>query len=161
MLINFLMALPVILCIGSSQVIGDSLGPMVGDLLRERYRTPAYVYGGIKAPVNGINYHDYCFHLKKMHPDSLVIAVDACVGEEKDVGKIKYSAKGLKAGEALKKNLPRVGDIGILGVVAPRGSDNLFSLMNCSYSLIANMSERIAYNIFSFLSLSTQKGVNL
>lgn len=151
------MALPVVLCIGSSQVIGDSLGPMVGDLLRDKYNTPAYVYGGINAPVNGVNYEKYCSHLKKMHPSSLIIAVDACVGEEKDVGKIKYTARGLKAGEALKKNLPRVGDIGILGVVAGRGNDNLFALMNCSYSLIANMSERIAYNIFSFLSFTTQK----
>ena len=91
----------------------------------------------------------------------MVIAVDACVGDLKDVGKIKYSAKGLKAGEALKKNLPRVGDISVLGVVAPRSNDNLFALMNCSYSLIANMSERIAYNIFSFLSSTGQKGVNL
>lgn len=157
-LINFLMALPVVLCIGSSQVIGDSLGPLVGDLLRDKYRTPAYVYGGIRAPVNGINYYKYFLHLKKTHPSSLVIAVDACVGDEKDVGKIKYSSKGLKAGEALKKNLPRVGDIGILGVVAPRSNDNLFSLMNCPYSLVTNMSERIAYNIFSFLSIVHKKG---
>ena len=147
------MAIPVVLCIGSSQVVGDSLGPMVGDLLRERYHVPAYVYGGIKTPVNGVNYYEYYSHLKKTHPSSLIIAVDACVGDARDVGKIKYSAKGLKAGEALKKNLPRIGDISVLGVVAERGSDNLFALMNCSYSLITNMSERIAYNIFSFLSL--------
>lgn len=155
------MALPVILCIGSSQVVGDSLGPMVGDLLREKYDTPAFVYGGLNAPVNGINYFEYYCHLKKVHPASLIIAVDACVGESKDVGKIKYSANGLKAGEALRKNLPRVGDVGILGVVAPKSNDNLFSLMNCPYSLVANMSERIAYNIFSFLSITAKKGIIL
>ena len=156
-LINFHMALPVIICIGSTQVMGDSLGPMVGDLLRERYRVRAYVYGGMRAPVNGINYHEYCSHLKKRHPESLIIAVDACVGEETDVGKIKYLPRGLKAGEALKKNLPRVGDVGILGVVAPRGKDNLFALLNCPYSLVLNMSEQIAYNIFRFLATPFKK----
>ncbi len=155
------MALPVILCIGSNQVIGDTLGPLVGDLLREKYNTPAFVYGGLKAPVNGINFSHYYDHLKHAHPLSLVIAIDACVGDKKDVGKIKYSAKGLKAGEALKKNLPRVGDIGVLGVVAERSSNNLLALMNCSYREIANMSEKIAYNIFKFITFPAKKGVIL
>jgi len=155
------MALPVIICIGSSQVVGDSLGPMVGDLLRNKYQTPAYVYGGLKRPVNGVNYFDYYQHLVKKHPSSLIIAVDACVGEPKDVGKIKYCAKGLKAGEALNKNLPRIGDIGIVGIVCARTDDNLFSLMSCPYSLIENMSEKIAYNISKFISLPSKKGVIL
>ncbi len=155
------MALPVILCIGSNQVIGDSLGPMVGDLLREKYNTPAFVYGGLKKPVNGINFCAYFEHLKKTHPKSFIIAIDACVGEKNDVGKIKYSAKGLKAGEALRKNLPRIGDIGVLGIVAERSNDNLNALMRCDYPLIANMSEKIAYNIFKFITLPTKKGAIL
>lgn len=150
------MALPVILCIGSAQVMGDTLGPKVGDLLRTKYNTPAYVYGGIKHPVNGVNYYEYYRFLKRKHPKSLVIAVDACVGNPEDVGKIKYSACGLKAGEALSKNLPRIGDIGVLGVVCARCKDNLAALMACSPPLIANMSEKIAYNISRFISNPTK-----
>ena len=161
LLINFLMPLPVVLCIGSSQVIGDSLGPLVADLLREKYSVPAFVYGGTKFPVNGVNYQEYFSHLKKTHPRSLIIAVDACVGDESEIGKIKYTPQGLKAGEALKKNLPRVGDVGILGVVAERCSDNLLSLMRSPRSLVTNMSEKIAYNISRFLSVPSQKGTNL
>ena len=155
------MPLPVILCIGSSQFVGDSLGPLVADLLREKYSVPAFVYGGTRSPVNGVNYTTYFTHLKKVHPNSLIIAVDACVGDKNEIGKIKYSPKGLKAGEALKKNLPRVGDVGILGVVAPRSNDNLLALMRSPHSLVTNMSEKIAYNISRFLSVPSQKGTNL
>ncbi|MBO7156135.1 MAG: DUF1256 domain-containing protein, partial [Clostridia bacterium] len=35
------MALPVIVCIGSVGVVGDALGPLVGDLLRDKYQVPA------------------------------------------------------------------------------------------------------------------------
>ena len=149
---KYVMALPVIVCIGSVGVVGDALGPLVGDLLRDKYQVPAYVYGGVKRPVNGVNYREYRAHLEKMHPKSLIIAVDACVGEAKDVGKIKYTVEGLKAGEALNKDLGVIGDIGVMGVVAPRSENNLRSLMSTPYSLVEKMSEKIAYKINSLLS---------
>lgn len=141
------MSLPVIVCIGSSGVVGDSLGPMVADLLRAVHKLPAYVYGGLRRPVNGLNYRRYKEFLLNRHPENFVIAVDACVGAEKDVGTIKYSAGGLRAGGALNKDLGKIGDIGILGVVAARGEDNLLQLMNAPYSLVETLSERIAFKI--------------
>lgn len=141
------MSLPVVICIGSSGVVGDSLGPMVADLLKERYEVPAYVYGGLRAPVNGVNYTRYAAFLAERHRESLVIAVDACVGDKRDVGKIKYSSKGLRAGGALNKNLGAIGDIGILGVVAERSPDNLGALMNVPYALVERMSAAIARKI--------------
>ena len=141
------MSLPVVICIGSSGVVGDSLGPMVADLLKERYSIPAYVYGGLRAPVNGVNYTRYADFLNERHRESLVIAVDACVGDKRDVGKIKYSSRGLKAGGALNKNLGAIGDIGILGVVAERSADNLNALMSVPFALVERMSFAIARKI--------------
>lgn len=146
------MNLPVILCIGSTGVVGDSLGPMVGDLLRDKYDIPAYVYGGFRAPVNGVNFSDYADHISKTHPFSPVIAVDACVGAPEDVGKIKFARGGIKAGGALDKDLRPVGDIGVLGVVTARSKDNLTALMSVSYSLVETLSEKIAFKIYSVLS---------
>lgn len=146
------MSLPVVICIGSSGVVGDSLGPMVADLLKESYGVHAYVYGGLRAPVNGVNYTRYAAFLSERHRESLVIAVDACVGDKRDVGKIKYSSKGLKAGGALNKNLGAIGDIGILGVVAERSSDNLGALMNVPYALVERMSAVIARKIALLVS---------
>lgn len=145
------MNLPVILCIGSTGVVGDSLGPMVGDLLRDKYNIPAYVYGGFRSPVNGVNFCSYANHIALTHPFSPIIAVDACVGAIEDVGKIKIARGGIKAGGALNKDLRPVGDMGILGVVTARSEDNLSALMGVSYSLVETLSEKIAFKIYSVL----------
>jgi putative sporulation protein YyaC len=145
------MNLPVIICIGSVSVTGDSLGPMVGDLLKEKYNVNAYVYGSVSRPVNGVNYEQYVDYILKKHSGSFIIAVDACVGDKKDVGKIKLSSKGLSAGGALNKNLRRIGNIGILGVVSEKQADNLMSLMSVSYSFVDEMSRNIALKLHKLL----------
>lgn len=145
------MGIPVVICIGTASVAGDSLGPLVGDILREKYNVPAYVYGGTRQPVNGINYHAYIEHIKARHKESLIIAVDACVGEPADVGKIKFTASGVAAGGALNKNLEKVGNVGVLGVVAEREKDNLKALMGVSYHTVENMSRTIAYKVYKLI----------
>ena len=64
-----------------------------------------------------------------------------------DVGRIKFSGSGLKAGGALNKELGRIGDIGILGVVAARSEDNLEALMGAPFRLVEKLSEAIARKI--------------
>ena len=41
---------PVLLCIGSDRVTGDSLGPMVGSALEERYKKSIPVFGTLFMP---------------------------------------------------------------------------------------------------------------
>jgi putative sporulation protein YyaC len=150
---------PVVVCIGTSSVTGDSLGPLVGDLLREKYKVKAYVYGGVDCPVNGINYNEYASHIQKTHKNSLIFAVDACVGEAKDVGLVKFSSLGVGAGGALNKKLERIGDVGVLGVVAKKERDNLSALMAVPFERVEEMSEKIALKIamlFSRLFLNGQ-----
>lgn len=142
---------PVILCIGTTNVPGDSLGPIVGDKLIEEYNIDAYVYGRTGKTVNGINYSDYISHIKTHHSSSIIIAVDACLGISKDVGRIKYIMRGLEAGAALNKKLGKVGDIGILGVVGESGKDNLQALMAVSLKNIKDLSEKIAEKIYKMV----------
>ena len=143
---------PVILCIGTTKVIGDSLGPKVGDRLVKEYNINAYVYGRTESPVNGINYLTYVAHIKKHHKNSLIIAVDACLGVSKDVGRIKLVMSGLQAGAALNKNLDRIGDIGILGVVGESRKDNLEALLQVPEKSVDSLSEKVAYKIYSIVN---------
>lgn len=143
---------PVILCIGTTKVIGDSLGPKVGDRLVKDYNVNAYVYGRTESPVNGINYLTYVAHIKKHHKNSIIIAVDACLGVSKDVGRIKLVMSGLQAGAALNKNLDRIGDIGILGVVGESKKDNLEALLEVSEKSVDSLSEKVAYKIYNIVN---------
>ena len=53
---------PVLLCIGSDRVTGDSLGPMVGSALEERYKKSIPVFGTLKMPVHALNLEETWLH---------------------------------------------------------------------------------------------------
>lgn len=140
---------PVIVCVGTTSVQGDSLGPKVGDILVKDYGIDAFVYGKSSLPVNGINYEKYLTHIKTHHPNNIIIAVDACLGSKEEVGNIKYTFDGLRAGAALNKKLDRIGHVTILGIVAEKSTNNLEALIKTSKSLVEEMSLRIAKKVLS------------
>lgn len=142
---------PVILCIGTNKIIGDSLGPLVGDFLSDIYDVNAYVYGKSDKNVNGINFKNYTKHLDCHHKNALIIAVDSCVGNKEDVGKVKYTKAGVKAGGALGKDNLRIGDIGILGVVAEKCNDNFNQLKKVDKIFIEDMAFYISGKIVTLL----------
>ena len=141
---------PIILCIGSDLVLGDSLGPLIGTLLLKR-NVEAYVYGTLGSPITAkeVNYaKDY---LKKTHPNSSIIAVDAAVGSSEDVGVIRVLKKGIKPGLGVNKNLKTVGDMSIIGIVAEKSQDN-FKLFNVTrLNLIYSMAEKIVNGLEYYL----------
>ena len=139
--------LPVVICVGTVRVSGDSLGPIVGDILSKRLDGRAYVYGTTQMPVNGVNLEEWLLAIDCLHKGSIVIAVDAAVGAVQDVGKIRVLFGGVKAGGALNKNLPKVGHIGVTGIVAARQSDNLRALMDVPQDLVAELSAKVAARV--------------
>lgn len=71
---------PVLLCIGSDRVTGDSLGPMVGSALEERYKKSIPVFGTLKMPVHALNLEETIDAIHLHFPDHPLIAVDASFG---------------------------------------------------------------------------------
>ena len=132
-------AAPVILCIGSDLAVGDSLGPIVGTMLRTRRRFPGYIYGTLREPITAKEAKYLAEFLKKTHPHGDIVAVDAAVGEEEDVGLLKVLHGSVRPGAGANKRLPKVGDISILGIVAKKSplSYPLFHLtrLGCVYAM--------------------------
>ena len=144
----------VIVCIGSDRVSGDMLGPLVGSSLRERYRLTCPVYGCVGESVNGVNLEEYLEMVRARHADSLVIAVDAALGKKEDIGSVRLKRGGIKAGGALERQGERIGDLGIVGVVAEEHSpkDVYAALLAVPFSLVESLAERIAQIIGEALS---------
>lgn len=143
--------IPVIVCIGSDLVLGDSLGPLVGTMLIKK-KVSAYVYGTLNAPITAKEIVCAKTHLKMLHPDSFIIAIDAAVGNTEDIGLIKVSDKGLKPGLGVDKNLGVIGDCSIIGVVAGKSLQN-YNLFNLTrLNLIYKMAEKIASGVEKFLT---------
>ena len=110
---------PVVLCIGSDLAVGDSLGPIAGTMLRAN-GLYGYVYGTLRNPVTAKEVKYLAEFLRKTHPKSKIVAVDAAVGEESELGLIKVTPTGLRPGAGANKRLPKVGDASIMGIVAKK-----------------------------------------
>ena len=82
----------IFLCIGSDRVTGDCLGPYIGHQLLDHLRTDysdtqgIYVYGTLKDPVHALNLVKISRQIRTLHPEGLVIAVDASLGQKKAPG---------------------------------------------------------------------------
>lgn len=108
----------IIICIGTPHVELDSLGPLLGTLIKES--TDIEVYGTMDNPIHALNVAKF---LKTFQPkDKVVVALDACVG--KCLGEVRVERRPVRPGAGVGKILPPVGDYAILITVAT----NVFDL---------------------------------
>ena len=149
---TLLSALPVVVCVGSDLAIGDSLGPLVGSMLRFKTQgLGAYIYGSLSSPVTAKEVKYIAKFLKRTHADRQIIAVDAAVGEESDVGLIKVNDMPLKPGSGASKDLGKFGDITVMGVVAEKSIGNYALLHSTRLRLVYKMAEQISSALASVL----------
>ena len=129
---------PVIVCVGSDLVVGDSLGPIVGTKLNEKLNGKAFVYGTLLSPVTAKEIPVIQSEIKKLHPFSKILVVDAAIGIKDEIGYIKIANQGIKPGLGVDKDLPFIGDVCVIGIVSNKKENNFnyttrFSLI---YSLV-------------------------
>ncbi len=142
---------PIIVCVGSDMVLGDSLGPLVGTMLKKK-QVSAYVYGTLNYPITAKEVDYAKKYLKLMHPESVVVAVDAAVGNGDDVGLLRVLNRGLKPGLGVDKDLEAIGDVSVIGIVASKSLKN-YNLFNLTrLNLVYRMAEKIACGIEKYLA---------
>ncbi|CDB25226.1 sporulation protein YyaC [Firmicutes bacterium CAG:552] len=132
----------ILLCIGTDLVIGDCLGPIVGEILINR-NVNAYVYGTLTRPVTAKNLTSYIEFIKSKH-NLPIIAIDSCVGE--NIGNISLKSGPLAPGAADGKKLPLVGDLSITATTcAYPPSDKRFAAVRVGfvYSLALKVADLI------------------
>lgn len=136
----------ILLCIGTDRATGDCLGPLIGTNLIHR-NLPFSVLGTLQYPIHAINLSESLYTLYHSYTEPFVIAIDACLGTNRHVGYITLSEKGLKPGESIAKDLPRVGDISITGIVNQSLSSNFVVLQNTRLHTVFHLSETICSGI--------------
>lgn len=107
----------VFVCVGTDRSTGDSLGPLVGHLLKNEILENTYVYGDLKNPVHAMNLHFLLEEIEEHHSEAFVIAIDASLGKLQHIGNVYIEEKPLLPGSGVKKKLPPIGSIHIGGVV--------------------------------------------
>lgn len=134
---------PIFVCVGSDLAIGDSLGPIVGTFLQKK-NLRAYVYGTLGTPVTAKEIKYLETFLRKTHPNSKLIAIDAAVGDEAEIGLIKVSDAPLKPGSGANKRLGKIGDASILGILTKKSTFSYSQLNLMRLNIVYKMAETIA-----------------
>ena len=151
-------AIPVICCIGTDAVIGDSLGPVAGTTLDRLLHGKTYVYGSLKRPIIASDVESLSVFLKKVHPDSPILAIDAAIGAKEEVGNVKITDTPLKPGLGVKKDLSSVGTASIIGIIADKTRENPFS--DVRLSRVFTLSDRICDGIVAYFDKIEAKRTN-
>lgn len=149
---------PVVVCIGSDLAIGDSLGPITGSMLK--FKTQGlrmFLYGTLASPVTAKEVGYMRKFLQETHKGSRIIAVDAAVGSEGDVGLIKLQDSPLLPGAGANKQLGAIGDISVLGIVAERSLANYGLFNTTRLRLVYAMAEIISDGLASVLWEACEK----
>lgn len=107
----------VVVCIGTDKCIGDSLGPIIGTKLERRrgLKGKIEIYGTLKNPVHAKNLDETFEQIDE--ENSLVIVIDAALGNEDHIGDIIVETGSLFPGIGVGKELIPRGDISIKGIV--------------------------------------------
>ncbi|WP_264738964.1 spore protease YyaC [Cytobacillus firmus] len=106
----------VILCIGSDRSTGDSLGPLAGKILKEK-NIPYPVYGTLQEPVHALNIKKVLKEINETHDDPFIFGIDACLGDERQIGYILIREGSFIPGNAVNRALPSVGDYHLKAIV--------------------------------------------
>lgn len=134
---------PVILCIGTDRIIGDCLGPLVGTMLCRAAGKDLTVYGTLQHTVHALNLHETISHIKKKHPDRIIVAVDASLGTYEHIGTVFVRPGCLRPGAGVCKDLPSIGDISITGIANSESSQPYLDLQTSRLATISAMADTI------------------
>lgn len=137
---------PVIMCVGSNNTAGDSLGPIVGELLTHKYNIRTYVYGTVNRPLTAANVIEVYNFIKKSHAGKIFV-IDASLGNESDNGTIQIFKGGISPAAAFFKNMPCMGDYSLIANVNIFSSQNVVALASVRLKSIKALAENIAFAI--------------
>lgn len=141
----------IFLCIGTDRSTGDSLGPLVGYKLKTILKEKIYIYGSLENPIHAVNLTQMLERIHHSFNNPYIIAIDACLGNVQNVGKVFIDEKPLSPGLAVNKDLPPVGNMSITGIVNISGNLEFMVLQNTRLYTVMALADCISNGIHKFI----------
>ena len=152
--------IPIVVCIGTDAVVGDSLGPLVGSMLKDSLGGKTYVFGTVECPITAQEVGYIAEFVKNVYPDVPILAIDAALGHREEIGCVKVSKRPIKPGLGVDKNLAEIGTASIIGVVEERGRGK-HGLSTVRLSAIYSQAKVIAGAVAKYITLCAEKNIEL
>ncbi|MGO4545900.1 spore protease YyaC [Paenibacillus sp. 2TAB23] len=143
----------VFVCIGSDRSSGDSLGPLIGSMLRERGWKQ--VIGTLQQPCDA---HAVEQAVQAVPKEATVIAIDACLGKPASIGRFLVAEGPLQPGKAIGRRLPPIGQFSIAGVVNANGPKAYWMLQTTSLYQVMRMARDAVDAIEAAWSTEKEQG---
>lgn len=147
----------IFLCIGTDRITGDCFGPIVGDKLQKNMRNITIntsIYGSLEEPIVESNLKRKINEIYIKYDSPFVVAIDAALSKEENIGKIFVMNESLKLGKGLEKNIAQIGNISIKGVVGRKERNkkkNMEILQNTSLNTVMNLADIVSEGIMEVL----------
>lgn len=160
---NILYSNLVFLCIGTDRITGDCFGPIVGNKLQRKIKkinNRLNIYGTLEEPVVESNLKIKINEIYIKNDNPFIIAIDAALSKEENIGKIIVANNFVQAGKGLEKNSIKVGNISIKAVVGKKEKNikkNMEILQNTSLNMVVNLAEIVSNGIIEVLKEEYKK----
>lgn len=137
-----------IVCIGISNVTGDSLGPLVGDILTKDKKFTVPVLGTTSFNIGASKIDSVRKFIEYRYRDYYVLCIDATVSDIYSVGTHVFRHTPLSPGKGLQKNLGVLGHGCIKGIVLhAEDLTNISNLKDQLYKVDKSFVNRLAQRI--------------
>ena len=147
----------IFLCVGSDKITGDAFGPLVGNRLNKLLKNTYHnirVIGTLENPVSARNLYKEVQNIYNTYENPCVIAIDAALSKQEDIGKIIVTNSKMKFAKAINNKFLEVGDISIKGVVArdyKLSRHNFSGLQNTSLNIVMKLANITADGIYDVI----------
>jgi len=157
----------IFLCIGSSRVIGDMIGPMVGEKLKNRLGNERFnkvkIYGDMKSNLNLKNANNITEKLKQIYDNPLIVTIDTALGKEEMINKIIISNGKIEIGKAIGSGIMIDSHINIKGIVGEHKiipEKNMNVLKNAKIESVLYLSNIITKGIVDIIKINQNTSIN-
>lgn len=149
----------ILLCIGTNKLIGDCIGPMVGQMLKQETRKKdIIIYGNMMETVNFKNAKQTIEYILKKYERPFLITVDSALGTEETIKQIIVSKGIIKIGKSLGRSICYYSHINIKGIVGENKNtiqDNIETLRMVKPELVMELSNKMVQGIKQMIPIIT------
>lgn len=140
----------VFVCIGTNQLIEDSFGPRVGDILRKNFYKSSNieVLGTMEYPIHFQNAPIFLDYLKQKQ-NSLIL-IDSALGEAEKVGSTYINIGGMEIGKAFGKSFYFPAHLNIKTIVGTKEYSGLYGINHINY-LAQTLATKIIHSVYEII----------
>lgn len=119
----------VILCIGTDKILGDSIGPIIGEKLKYLENEYVKIYGNLENTINFNNAKEVLQKIYSKFDNPYIITIDAALSNKENVGKIVLNKGYIKIGKALEKTICFYSNLNIKCIVGKNSNSKFYNML--------------------------------